>query len=195
MQGFYSAEEETALPKPSVMKATPKKAGGEKAKRVSAPQQVAESIKSLAELVPGLALQLTAIQEEQAKMRQDFEAQVAKSSLRPSQAPVSMDLQMLGKVMGPPPRTKNMSLSPPPAKKVSFVPRTDTTMPIQEQLRPLWKRRWRETHWPLQFWSKAVLSPAWFPRCRAEIPSWTPKEAAFQRLQRGPKAGRSCKPS
>ena len=134
MQGFYSAEEDTALPKPSVMKATPKKAGGEKAKRVSAPQQVAESIKSLAELVPGLALQLTAIQEEQAKMRQDFEAQVAKSYVRPSQAPVSMDLQMLGKVMGPPPRTKNMSLSPPPAKKVSFVPGTDTSMPIQEQL-------------------------------------------------------------
>eukprot|EP00434_Breviolum_minutum_P029037 symbB.v1.2.025685.t1/scaffold2428.1/size79313/2 len=134
MQGFYSAEEEAALPKPSVMKATPKKAGGERAKRVSAPQQVAESIKSLAELVPGLALQLTAIQEEQAKMRQDFEAQVAKSSLRPSQAPVSMDLQMLGKVMGPPPRTKNMSLSPPLAKKVSCVPRTDTAMPIQEQL-------------------------------------------------------------
>ena len=37
MQGFYSAEEEVASPKPAVMKATPKKAGGEKAKRVSAP--------------------------------------------------------------------------------------------------------------------------------------------------------------
>ena len=134
MQGFYSAEEEAAAPKPSVMKATPKKAGGERAKRVSAPQQVAESIKSLPELVPGLALQLTAIQEEQTKMRQDFEAQVAKSSLRPSQAPVSMDLQMLGKVMGPPPRTKNMSLMSPPPKKTTFLPKTDTAVPIQEQM-------------------------------------------------------------
>ena len=134
MQGFYSAEEEAINPKPSVMKATPKKAGGEKAKRVSAPQQVAESIKSLAELVPGLALQLTAIQEEQTRMRQDFEAQVAKSSLRPSQAPVSMDLQTLGKVMGPPPRTKNMSLSSPPPKKITFTPKTDTAVPFPEQM-------------------------------------------------------------
>ena len=200
MQGFYSAEEEAALPKPSVMKATPKKAGGERAKRVSAPQQVAESIKTLAELVPGLALQLTAIQEEQAKMRQDFEAQVAKSSLRPSQAPVSMDLQMLGKVMGPPPRTKNMSLSPPLAKKVSFVPRTDTAMPIQEQLEEAEAEAVVEEKVEGNALALAVLEQSraltsLVSQMQSGDPLLDSKETAFQRLQRGPKVGRSCKPS
>ena len=132
MVAFYSAEEEVEVPKTPVMKATTKKAPAEKAKRQSAPQQVAESIKYLAELVPELAVQLSAIKEEQTKMRQDFEAQSLRTPMRPSQAPVSMDLQTLGKVMGPPPRTKNMGLASPPPKKTMTTPKMDSVLPLQE---------------------------------------------------------------
>ena len=134
MVAFYSAEEEVEAPKTPVMKATTKKAPAEKAKRQSAPQQVAESIKYLAELVPELAVQLNAIKEEQTKMRQDFEAQSLRTPMRPSQAPVSMDLQTLGKVMGPPPRTKNMTLASPPPKKGLATPKLDSVLPLQEQM-------------------------------------------------------------
>ena len=134
MVAFYSAEEEVEAPKTPVMKATTKKAPAEKAKRQSAPQQVAESIKYLAELAPELAVQLNAIKEEQTKMRQDFEAQSLRTPMRPSQAPVSMDLQTLGKVMGPPPRTKNMTLASPPPKKGLATPKLDSVLPLQEQV-------------------------------------------------------------
>ena len=118
---FYSAEENVSAPKAATMKASSKKPPTEKVKRLTGPQLVAENIKSLAEMVPNIAAQLTAIQEEQKRMRSEMEERSSKPPMRPSQVPVSMDLQSLGKVLGAPPRTKQMVLSPPPAKQVTLA--------------------------------------------------------------------------
>ena len=136
IQNFYSAEEGPPSPKvPAPMKATAKKPPAEKAKRLSGPQEVAEHIKSLAELVPNIAMQLSAIQEEQARMRTEMEVRAAKPPLRSSQMPVSMDMQNLGKVLGAPPRTKQVTLSPPPPKQVAASqPMVDSNVPLEEQV-------------------------------------------------------------
>lgn len=133
--GFYSAEEAVAAPKAVSMKASSKKPPVEKAKRLTGPQLVAENIKSLAEMVPNIAAQLSAIQEEQKRMRAEMEERSSKPPMRPSQVPVSMDMQSLGKVLGAPPRTKQLIVSPPPAKKVTFVqPTPDSNVPVEEQV-------------------------------------------------------------
>ena len=136
IQNFYSAEEGPVSPKaPAPMKATAKKPPAEKAKRLSGPQQVAEHIKSLAELVPNIAMQLSAIQEEQARMRTEMETRASKPPMRASQMPVSMDMQNLGKVLGVPPRTKQVALlSPPPRRVAATQPMVDTNVPLEEQV-------------------------------------------------------------
>ena len=131
--GFYSAEEEVvpqAKGGPLPSGAGSKKAPAPKPKKMSGPQLVAENIKMLAELVPSLAGQISAIQEEQVRMRADWEAQASKPPIRPSQVPVSMDMQALGKVIGAPPRTKQLNLPAPPAKKAS--PTLTTVEQIEE---------------------------------------------------------------
>ena len=71
---LYSAEENVSPPKAAAMKASAKKSPTEKVKRLTRPQLVAENIKSLAEMVPNIAAQLTAIQEEQRMMRSDIQS-------------------------------------------------------------------------------------------------------------------------
>ena len=139
IHNFYSAEEGGGTPKtPAPMKATSKKPPVEKAKRLTGPQQVAEHIKSLAELVPNIATQLSAIQEEQARMRSEMEMRANKAPLRPSQLPVSMDMQNLGKVLGAPPRTKQLTLASPPPKQTvvaqPMVPPKEQVEAAQEAL-------------------------------------------------------------
>lgn len=68
-------------------------------------------------------------------MRAEMEERSSKPPMRPSQVPVSMDMQSLGKVLGAPPRTKQLIVSPPPAKKVTFVqPTPDSNVPVEEQV-------------------------------------------------------------
>ena len=98
-------------------------------------QLVAENIKSLAEMVPNIAAQLSAIQEEQRRMTSEMEERSSNPPIRPTQVPVSMDMQNLGKVLGAPPRTKQMVFTPPPAKQVTFAqPVADNSLPIEEQM-------------------------------------------------------------
>ena len=130
---FYSAEESPSPPKAATMKAAAKKPAVEKAKRLTGPQLVAENIKSLAEMVPNIAAQLNAIQEEQRRMRSEMEERANKPPLRPSQVPISMDMQNLGKVLGAPPRTKQVVFSPPPPKQMSPAqPVEEVQAPIEE---------------------------------------------------------------
>ena len=110
---FYSAEEAVEAVTSPKAKAKPKAA--EKAKRGAA-AQVAEHIKSLSNIIPVMADQLSSLQEEQRKMQLFMEGQSMMPPMRPSQVPVSMPAQAFAQMMGSPPRTKTMGLVPPPPK-------------------------------------------------------------------------------
>lgn len=152
---FYSAESEELLETPrssSRAKASSKaKAGGEKApgaggpptKRGSqnTPKAVAEQIKNISDLLPQMAQQLEAVQEEQKRMRALVYHQGTVPPPRPSQMPVTMPTQDFARIVGSPPRTKQFPMSPPPRPGRLVEEKTavnmDSTMEVQEQAEEL----------------------------------------------------------
>ena len=151
---FYSAESEELVMTP---KATPKakaskaKGGGEKAAAVSGPpakkasmstpKMVAEQIKSISALLPQMAQQLESLQTEQKRMRDIVHQQGMAPPPRPSQMPVTMQPQDFARMIGSPPRTKNMSMSPPPFqvpdRESPLRVNMDSSLEVQEQAEEL----------------------------------------------------------
>ena len=138
---FYSAEEEVAAPSAKVgatQKAkaapgeVPKKQPSAKAPAKTPAKMVAEHITNLAQIIPTMAAQLAAIQEEQKKMQEAMQLQDQRSRLRPSQAPVSAAVQDFLALTGPPPKTKNMQLRHPPAR-VSALVGKDSVLDLAQQ--------------------------------------------------------------
>ena len=130
---YYSAEEEpteeeTAAPK---QKAKAKAKASEKAKPVSAAKQVATQIQQISSMLPDMVAQLAEIQEEQKQMKEAFKMQSMVPPPRGSQSPVTMPMQSFAKMLGAPPRTKQVSFAHPPPK--TTAPVTDSTLTVQEQ--------------------------------------------------------------
>ena len=111
---FYSAEDAPAPSGPPEPKQKAKAKATEKAKRPAA--LAAEHIASLAKMMPMVVDQLGAIQEEQRRMQEFMYGQSMAVPPRPTQTPVSMPLQSFAKMMGSPPRTKQMNLMAPPPR-------------------------------------------------------------------------------
>ena len=125
-------------------KAAPKAKGlGAKSKAGGAPKKatpakaVAEQIKAMSALLPRLASQMEELQREQMSMRDFILQQGLSPPARPSQQPVTMQPSQFAELVGPPPRTKNLSLaSPPPlpGRRNVVTPKIDSTVPVQEQM-------------------------------------------------------------
>ena len=148
---FYSAESEEMIETPkSTAKAkvaSKAKGGGEKAaghagptpKRgsQSTPKAVAEQIKNISDLLPQMAQQLEALQSEQKRMRDLVNQQGMMPPPRPSQMPVTMSAQDFARLMGSPPRTKQLPMSPPPLPTRGAVEglkmNLDSSLEVQEQ--------------------------------------------------------------
>lgn len=130
---FYSADEggqpEEPIPVPKQKAKT--KAGAERPKQVSAAKQVASHIQQISSLLPNMASQ----QEEQKSMREAFRLPGMVPPPRGSQTPVTMPLQNFAKMLGAPPRTKQVNLMPPPPKKAAVA--LDSTLNVQEQAEEL----------------------------------------------------------
>ena len=131
---FYSAdeggpaEEQTAVPKQKAKA----KASTDKPKTVSAAKQVASHIPSqISSLLPNMASQLAEIQEEQKNMREAFRLQNMLPPPRGTQTPVTMPMQSFAKMLGAPPRTKQVTFAPPPPKKAAVE--LDSALNVQEQ--------------------------------------------------------------
>ena len=127
---FYSAEEA------EVPKAKAKAKAGEKASRKaparSSPQQVADHIRSISDLLPSMAAQLSELRDEQKRIQTIVEGQGLATPPRASQAPVSMPMQQFAGLMGSPPKVKGLNLkSPPPMPKAGFA--LDSHLDVQEQ--------------------------------------------------------------
>ena len=139
---FYSAQESEELV--VTPKAAPKaKLLGAKSKAGGAPKKatpakaVAEQIKAMSALLPRLASQMEELQREQMSMRDFILQQGLSPPARPSQQPVTMQPSQFAELVGPPPRTKNLSLaSPPPlpGRRNVVTPKIDSTVPVQEQM-------------------------------------------------------------
>ena len=115
---FYSAEEAPEAMEgeaAQVPKSKAKAKVAEKAKRPSA-AQVAEHITVMSKMLPQMFNQLSAMQEEQQRLQRLVEQSAAVPAPRASQMPVSMPLQSFAKMMGSPPRTKQLGLPFPPPK-------------------------------------------------------------------------------
>ena len=126
---FYSAEEgEPGSPAATKKAATPKQK--EKAKRPTMAQMTAESIQGMAKLLPQMAVQLAQLSQNQEALQQQVAFQANTPAPLPSQLPVSMSPQAFADLMGPPPRTKGVTMRPPPPKK---GPRLDAPQTAQEQ--------------------------------------------------------------
>ena len=125
---FYSAEEAEVPKAKGKAKASEKAA--KKAPSRPSPQQVADHVKNISELLPTMAAQLTELREEQKRIQLMVEGQGMATPPRASQAPVSMPMQQFAGLMGSPPKVKGLSLKPPPPK-VTFA--LDSTLGIQEQ--------------------------------------------------------------
>lgn len=136
---FYSAEEEEVEGVPvleEVPKAKAKAKAGEKASRKaparSSPQQVADHIRSISDLLPSMAAQLSELRDEQKRIQTIVEGQGLATPPRASQAPVSMPMQQFAGLMGSPPKVKGLNLkSPPPMPKAGFA--LDSHLDVQEQ--------------------------------------------------------------
>lgn len=130
---FYSAdeggpaEEQTAVPKQKAKA----KASTDKPKTVSAAKQVASHIQQISSLLPNMASQLAEIQEEQKNMREAFRLQNMLPPPRGTQTPVTMPMQSFAKMLGAPPRTKQVTFAPPPPKKAAVE--LDSALNVQEQ--------------------------------------------------------------
>ena len=125
---FYSAEE-VEVPK-AKGKAKASEKAAKKALSRPSPQQVADHVKNISELLPAMAAQLTELRDEQKRIQLMVEGQGMATPPRASQAPVSMPMQQFAGLMGSPPKVKGLSLKPPPPK-VTFA--LDSTLGIQEQ--------------------------------------------------------------
>ena len=130
---FYSAdeggpaEEQTAVPKQKAKA----KASTDKPKTVSAAKQVASHIQQISSLLPNMASQLAEIQEEQKNMREAFRLQNMLPPPWGTQTPVTMPMQSFAKMLGAPPRTKQVTFAPPPPKKAAVE--LDSVLNVQEQ--------------------------------------------------------------
>ena len=130
---FYSAdeggpaEEQTAVPKQKAKA----KASTDKPKTVSAAKQVASHIQQISSLLPNMASQLAEIQEEQKNMREAIRLQNMLPPPRGTQTPVTMPMQSFAKMLGAPPRTKQVTFAPPPPKKAAVE--LDSALNVQEQ--------------------------------------------------------------
>lgn len=119
-----------------VPKAKAKAKAGEKASRKaparSSPQQVADHIRSISDLLPSMAAQLSELRDEQKRIQTIVEGQGLATPPRASQAPVSMPMQQFAGLMGSPPKVRGLNLkSPPPMPKVGFA--LDSHLDVQEQ--------------------------------------------------------------
>ena len=93
---------------------------------------MAEHIKTISDLLPAMAAQLSELRDEQKRIQHLVEGQGAATPPRASQAPVSMPMQQFAGLMGSPPKVRGLGLkSPPPAPKVSFA--LDSYRGVQEQ--------------------------------------------------------------
>lgn len=127
---FYSAEEAEVPKAKSKAKAAERPA--KKAAARASPQQVAEHIRTISDLLPAMAAQLSELRDEQRRIQHLVEGQGAATPPRASQAPVSMPMQQFAGLMGSPPKVRGLGLkSPPPAPKVSFA--LDSYRGVQEQ--------------------------------------------------------------
>ena len=130
---FYSADEGEQAPAAKVGAKAKQKAGAAaKGQKQMSAKKVAEAIGSMSELLPSFAAQLAAIQEEQKRMQDVIKMQAVQSSLRPGQAPVSSSLQQFMALTGPPPKTKGLSVKPPP-QRVPKAPGKDSVLTMEEQ--------------------------------------------------------------
>ena len=134
---FYSADEggQGGEQSPKLKTKAKAKAGIEKSKPVSAAKQVASHIQEISSLLPNMASQLAEIQEEQKQMREAFRLQSMVPPPRGSQNPVTMPVQSFAKMLGVPPRTKQVTFSNPPPKKAAVE--LDSTLNVQEQAEEL----------------------------------------------------------
>ena len=122
---FYSADEEPGEPA-----ALPKKAAARaKAKRATTAQLTAESIQSMAKLLPTMAAQLAELSARQDQLHQQVAEQSSRPPPRASQMPVSMSAQEFAGIVGAPPKTK-MNLPHPPPKRALQL---DSRLTAQEQ--------------------------------------------------------------
>ena len=127
---FYSAEE-AEVPKAKSKAKASEKAAKKAAPRPS-PQLVADQIKSISDLLPSMAAQLSELREEQRRIQGLVEGQGYATPPRASAAPVSMPLQQFAGLMGSPPKVKGLTAKPaPPPPRVSFA--LDSHMDVQEQ--------------------------------------------------------------
>ena len=127
---FYSAEE-AEVPKAKSKAKAAEKAGKKAAPRPS-PQMVAEHIRSISDLLPTMAAQLTEMREEQKRIQGLVEGQGYQTPPRASQTPVSMPLQQFAGLMGSPPKVKGLTAKPsPPPPRVTFA--LDSHLDVQEQ--------------------------------------------------------------
>ena len=123
---FYSAAEEEEVPPPK--KAAKQK---EKAKRATPAKQVADHITTMASLLPSMAAQLASMQEEQRALQAEVRGYATTPPPRPGQQPVSMTTGQFASIMGAPPKTKGLSLLPPPPKVSQ--PAMDSHLNLREQ--------------------------------------------------------------
>eukprot|EP00435_Cladocopium_sp_Y103_P060289 s620_g22.t1 len=121
---FYSAAEEEAPP--------PKKATQKaKAKKATPAKQVADHISTMAALLPTMAAQLAAMQEEQRALQAEVRGFSTTPPPRPGQQPVTMTPGQFTDLMGAPPKTKGLSLVPPPPRAAR--PCMDSNLPLRDQ--------------------------------------------------------------
>lgn len=154
---FYSAEEEEQPPAAKVgAKAKSKAGAAAKGQKQMSAKKVAEAIGSMSELLPSLAAQLVAIQDEQRRMQEAIK-QAVQSSLRPGQTPVSSSLQQFMAMTGPPPKTKGLSVKPPP-QRVPKAPNKDTVLSMEEQ-----SEQAMQTADPVPCWSSPEPLQLWWP--------------------------------
>ena len=135
---FYSADEGGTTPT-AKLKAKAKTKGGvvPKPPKPMSAKKVAEAIGSMAEMMPMLQAQLVTMQEEQKRMQEALNLQSVQAAMRPGQTPVSSSLQDFMALTGPPPKTKGVTLKPPPQRVPKAVSK-DTDLSLAQQSEQAW---------------------------------------------------------
>ena len=111
----------------------PRRGLQKKAAARASSQQVAEHIKTISDLLPAMAAQLSELRDEQRRIQHLVEGQGAATPPRASQAPVSMPMQQFAGLMGSPPKVTGLGLKlSPAAPKVSFA--LDSYREVQKQV-------------------------------------------------------------
>eukprot|EP00435_Cladocopium_sp_Y103_P013993 s1974_g3.t1 len=140
---FYSAEEGGPPMTPGAKAKANAKAKAERPKRQPAAQAAAEQIKSIATLLPSMAAQLASLQQSQDRMQEELQQRHSRPPPRASQMPATMSPQDFAMALGAPPKTKGLSLAPPPPPaKMGLV--LDSQLSPQEQLEE--GQEWEEAH-------------------------------------------------